>query len=214
MRKIDLTGKRFGRLTVIKQLDGHRQPNGAMVTQWLCKCDCGNEIVVSSGNIRSGHTISCGCYREEKRKTNSKTHGMAHTRIYNIWTTMKQRCYCKNKDHYNCYGGRGITVCKEWKDDFKAFYDWAVSNGYKDTLTIDRIDVNGNYCPENCRWITQKEQANNTRATRFITHNGITKSISEWCEELGINKNTLHSRIDLYGWSIEDAFSKSVRKVA
>ena len=116
------------------------------------------------------------------------THGKTGSKLHNLWRCMKQRCYNKNKDNYKWYGGRGISVCDEWLNNFMSFYDWAINNGYKDGLKIDRIDVNKNYCPENCRFITQKEQCRNTRKNKYITYKGIKKCYSEWEEILHIPK--------------------------
>lgn len=123
-------------------------------------------------------------------------HGMVGTRIYNIWKDMKRRCYCKTRKDYSRYGGRGITICDEWLHDFQAFFDWAMVNGYKDDLTIDRIDSNKGYSPDNCRWATIKEQDNNKRNNRLLTYNGKTQTVTQWAEDLNINESTLRSRID------------------
>lgn len=161
----DLTGMRFGKLSVIRETD---RPSNIRDKHkyWLCKCSCGNFTSVSSGNI--GRSVfSCGCGR---RESIPKKHGFAthkkYNRLYHTWNGIKYRCENKNSKDYPHYGGRGIKMCPEWRNDFQAFYDWAMSNGYADNLTIDRIDVNGNYEPSNCRWITVAEQNRNKTTTR------------------------------------------------
>ena len=182
---IDLTNQRFGKLTAIRPAcKDHRGEY-----KWLCKCDCGNETVVYGSHLRKGDTVSCGCVMRNV----SKTHGESKTRLYTIWQHMKSRCDNPNTDHYDCYGGRGIKYCDEWKT-FEVFKEWAVSNGYTDELTIDRIDVNGNYEPSNCRWATRKLQGENTRKAKQITHNGETHSLREWGKILGIPKSTIQAR--------------------
>jgi hypothetical protein len=135
---------------------------------WLCKCDCGNEKIVSRHLLRSGDIQSCGCLRKEIIKKKMTTHNQKFTRLYAIWCGMKQRCYNPHRKEYRLYGGRGIKMDDSWASDFKTFYKWAMANGYNDTLSIERIDVNGNYCPENCKWITLIEQADNKQNSKKI----------------------------------------------
>ena len=138
--------------------------------------------------------------------------GLRGHRLYPIWSGMKDRCLNKNNKRYSSYGGRGIEVCKEWQQSFRAFLRWAMANGYEEGLSIDRIDNDGNYCPENCRWATAKEQANNKRWNHLITYNGKTQTMKEWAEELGIKLSTLSQRINSYRWSDEKALTTPVRK--
>lgn len=207
--KIDLTGKRFGRLVVIEEDNFIKYDR----PRWLCRCDCGKEVVVRANSLRRGGTMSCGCAKKEHARALSEsriTHGQSKSRIYNIWFSMKSRCY-KVKDHsYSRYGGRGIIVCDEWRNNFQSFYDWAIANGYHEDRSIDRINNNGNYCPENCRWVDFNVQNNNTNRNHYVTYNGETLTIAQWSKKRGINKNTLHSRLTKYGWSIERALAEGL----
>ena len=195
MKTIDLKGKKYNSLTVIEKAETRILPSGQHKTMWKCKCDCGRTTIVASYALRNNGIRSCKVCGKEKSANSRKTHGMSYTRLHNIWTGMKSRCYNPNHMHYKNYGGRGIVVCEEWKSNFQSFHDWAVSNGYSEELTIDRIDNNGNYEPSNCQWCTKKEQANNTRRNKRITYNGQTKTLAQWAEEFKISQDLLGERL-------------------
>lgn len=181
----DLSGMRFGSLTVISDAGSHRTSGGQYKHLWKCLCDCGNETIVFAEKLTNGGTISCGCQK------GLHIHNLHNTRVYSIHQHMLQRCENPNNDAYMHYGGRGIKVCDEWHD-VKCFYEWAMSNGYDSSLTIDRIDVNGDYEPSNCRWVSRKEQSNNRRCSVSVTHNGETHTISEWADILNMPYDTLY----------------------
>ncbi len=199
MKHEDLTGKKFGRLTVIKRVENDKYNH----ILYLCKCDCGKEKIIKGVSLKNGNTKSCGCLQKEKAKlTKNVIHGKSHDRIYIIYWGMKKRCYNKKEKNYYLYGGRGITICEEWLNSFENFYNWAINNGYKEGLTIDRINVNGNYEPNNCRWSDLFVQANNTRRNKYILFKGELRTLAEWCRILKINYNTAKSRLR-YSWDIE-----------
>lgn len=195
----DLTGLRFGRLTVLRYLytDKNRSPI------WECQCDCGNRTEVCRGSLKRGLTKSCGCGVREATARRSETHGGSHTRLYRTWAGMKTRCGNKASKSYPRYGGRGIAVCREWENDFHAFRDWAYSSGYSDDLTIDRINNDGDYEPSNCRWATRREQNNNSSNKHLIECNGEIHGVMEWADIVGVAYQTIIRRIargcDVYG---------------
>lgn len=207
-KRVDLIGKKFNRLTVVERVGVN--VGGSVL--WLCKCDCGRTFIDTSSHITSGHTKSCGCFRRERSKQLFTKHGKKDTRLYNIWCSMKQRCYDENCNTYKNYGGRGIKICDGWKNDFMKFYNWSIDNGYNNTLSIDRIDVNGNYEPSNCRWSTREEQNDNRRTTRYITYNGVTKTIKQWSDYLSISHNTLYSRL-YRGWDTRKIIDTPCKKI-
>lgn len=208
MSKIDLTGQKFSRLTIIRFLYSKKGKR-----YWECKCDCGRIEITNTDSLRSGKTKSCGCYAKERARDANIKHNQNGTRIYATYANMKQRCYYKKKSNYTNYGGRGIKLCNEWlgKDGFINFYNWAMANGYNDTLTIERIDVNGNYSPENCKWIPKDEQTKNKTNNIVIEIDGEKKILAEWCKELNLRYGFVHSRIQS-GWDVKDALMKPKEK--
>lgn len=197
----DITGKKYNMLTVVGIAEH-------CPIKWLCKCDCGNYTKVLTGNLKHGRVKSCGCLSH----VGNPKHGLKGTRIYRIYKHMINRCYRENDPAYKDYGGRGITVCKAWRDDIVDFYKWAVKNGYADNLTLDRTDNNKGYSPKNCRWVDVKTQANNRRSNIMITHDGRTQNLTAWCNELGLNYGSVVSRINR-GWNPLEAllYNKDAR---
>lgn len=204
-RLVDLAGRRFGRLVV----EHKTKPNKSGAMRWLCVCDCGNQKEICGKHLRSGKTRSCGCYRAENTSEMFTKHGLSGSRIYTIWIGMKDRCSNPKNVEYAKYGGRGIEVCDEWKH-FEPFHSWAVANGYRDDLSIDRIDNDGDYEPSNCRWATCSEQANNTSRSHVLEYNGESRTVREWENVLGVRKNTIRQRI-WRGWSVERALKTPER---
>ena len=201
----NLVGEKYGKLTVVSSAGLH---GGHMY--WNCRCDCGKEKVARGSHLKSGNVRSCGCLPAHK------THGKKGTRLYGVWNNMILRCHNPKNPEYPRYGERGIEVCDEWRNDFMAFYTWAIDAGYDESAprgryTVERKDNNGPYSPENCTLATAQDQANNTRRNRFITYKGETKTVTQWARHLGINQTTLSRRI-LSGWPVEKAFTKEVRK--
>jgi len=204
----DITGKKYGRLTVLK-----RVPNlSERTTRWLCQCDCGKLHEVNKNNLINGKVKSCGCMALELMIGNKyrETHKQSYTRLYYIWQGMKQRCYYEKEPSYLYYGACGITVCDEWKN-FEPFYRWALKNGYSKDLTIDRKNNSKGYSPENCQWATVIEQNRNKTNTHYITFNGETRCLSEWCSRLRIPKSTVINRLNR-GCSVNQALNTSYKK--
>jgi hypothetical protein len=203
---VDISGKRFGRLVVMNVKE--KTKSGGYL--WNCQCDCGNIIKSCFWNLKKGKTKSCGCFKRDNIVNFNFKHGNCYTRIYRIWAGMKDRCNNPKNDNYHNYGGRGITICENWENHFDNFYNWSISNGYEDNLSIERIDVNGNYCPQNCKWATIKEQNNNTRRSILITYNGETKTLKEWSCCLNLSYGTIYSRYK-NGYTVEEIFNIPVR---
>lgn len=189
-KAIDLTGQTFSYLTVIKQVLSESKN-----AKWECQCVCGKIIVTESTRLRKGNAKSCGCKRGVLKITTMNTHGKTNTRLYRIWHSMKSRCDYEFKGSER-YFGRGIKVCKEWNESFESFYDWATNNGYKEDLSIDRIDSDGNYEPNNCRWADKIIQDNNRSINKIIEINGLSHTIAEWSRISGVKYETIRSRIN------------------
>ena len=204
-RTHNLIGQRFGRLEVIGLDDRNSRK-----TYWVCQCDCGGIKSARSDSLLSGAIKSCGCMKKEQDRINLTafhSHKQSGTRIYHIWQGMKKRCENIHDARYDRYGGRGIKVCEEWKESFQAFYDWALKNGYDESLTIDRIDNDGCYCPENCRWATTKEQCDNRSTTIKITIGNATKSLVEWCKIFDVDYTSTVQKFHRNGFnSIDELF--------
>lgn len=191
IHRLDLLGKRFGRLTAVEPIG----PDRYKQIVWRCVCDCGTETFVTASHLNRGAVRSCGCLRRDTTRANKTIHGHRYERLYGIWKNMNKRCHLESDIRYDNYGRRGIYVCDDWRDNYDAFKNWSYENGYADNLSIDRIDNDDGYSPENCRWTDRFTQANNTRRSRHVTYNGVTHSISEWSRLLGIHKATLRDRI-------------------
>lgn len=202
MRKIDMKGKRFGRLVVIEEAFKRKGK-----IYWKCLCECGQTTFVTTSNLRSGQIKSCGCLQRELAIKTQLTHGQSKTKLYKIWESMKRRCVSPKVERYSSYGGRGISVCEEWQR-FEPFFEWAIENGYQDGLSIDRIDVDGNYEPVNCRWVTLKEQSNNKTNSRYVELYGEKKTISEIAEQYKLPYEMVYQRITKLHWSPEEAIKQ------
>lgn len=212
MAKCDISGVRFGRLVALERLATRTSPTGKKFSVWLCQCDCGNLTEVRLSNLRQGSVSSCGCLSHEVHSENakliklgqlSKKHGESKNNpLYGIWCAMKRRCINPNAGFYEIYGGRGITICEEWLE-YIPFKEWAVNNGYRKGLTLDRIDCDGNYEPSNCRWITMQEQQRNRRNNKHYDYKGKLYTVREIANMVGLKPRTIQGRIER-GWTIEE----------
>lgn len=203
-KAIDVIGQRFGSLVVVRQSDVRKW--GGILRE--CQCDCGNTVLVSLSNLKAGSTTSCGCYHRKKLDEAIKKHGMSKTPVYITWMLMRQRCNNPNHPGYHNYGGRGIKVCPQW-DDFEQFF--ADMGERPVEKTLDRIDVNRDYCPENCQWATRIQQANNKRENIVISYDGKTLTLKQWSRELGMNYWTLHARYKR-GWNLTDIITTNIKE--
>lgn len=204
----NLSGERYGRLTVLYMEDDYIAKSGRKYVKYRCRCDCGNEISCYRSNLLNGTSNSCGCLQKELLVARSEKHGgwTNREKLYDVWCSMRKRCHSETNENY---GSRGILICQEWDNDYLKFKEWSLANGYKENvgLSIDRIDVNGNYCPENCRWTNAKVQQNNRRSCINITYNGETHTLKEWSEILNVPYSLLHNRYRM-GWNDTDILTR------
>lgn len=216
MTCMDLTNRKFGRLKAIRRVG--TRGNSPL---WLCECDCGNFKEMTTRQLLHGSNQSCGCFFRDRSLMNWATsklkklsyrHGDYGTRLYGIWHGMKTRCLNPNAATFKNYGGRGITVCEEWKNDYVNFKVWAESNGYEEHLTLERIDNNGDYEPGNCKWITLAAQQLNTRQIKYYSYLGNPYTLRQLSEISGIQMHTIDMRIKKLGWSVEDAVTRPLRR--
>lgn len=210
----NLDGKRFGRWKVLS-----RVKNRGRQIYWLCECDCGAIKEVNGYSLLRGDTKSCGCLQIEHSIKATRKHGMRNTRLYIVWVDMRDRCENKENPSYKWYGGKGVSVCAEWLGEhgFENFAKWAYANGYDENAkrgecTIDRIESNGNYEPSNCKWSDSIEQSNHRSSNRLVEYHGEIKTLANWCRELKLPYQTVHSRINRYGWSTERAFNEPIKR--
>jgi len=204
-KALDLTGQVFGRLTVVRRVENSRCGS----TRWECVCNCGGCTTAFGTSLKTNHTQSCGCMRIERAKLATTKHGKRGTPEYDAWHAMRRRCGAESLECYKNYGGRGITVCPEWSS-FEQFYA-DMGDRPSEKHSLDRIDNNGNYCKDNCRWATKDEQENNKRSSKLLSFNGETRTITQWSRLLGISVSVIRRRLSL-GWSIPDTLTTSVRR--
>lgn len=195
-------GEKYNKLTVLKVNN---------CNDVLCQCECGKVVKTTAWRLTSGNTKSCGCYKLVALNKRITKHGLARHPLHKTWNNIKSRCYNPKATKYQYYGGKGVVVCDEWRDDFQKFFDWSIANGWRPGLTIDRINGDGDYAPQNCRWVDYKTQNNNLSCNHLITWNGETRSVYDWAFVLKMNPKTLSERLRR-GWTIERAFSQAVQQ--
>lgn len=208
MKKLNLLGNRYGKLVVIADAGSKLGSCGKKFTKWLCQCDCGNQKEILTSSLLRGGTLSCGCLKQNCHRT----HGFSKKeRLYVIWQGMKKRCLNKNNHAYKYYGSRGISVCDEWISSYENFRNWSLQNGYKEDLTIDRIDTNGNYEPNNCRWTNMAQQNDNKRVTYRFELDGNQYTITELSKKFNLKRSVIYYRLFRLGWNLNDAITKPVK---
>jgi hypothetical protein len=205
---VPMIGTKWGNWTV---LEHDLEKSVKRHTYYKCVCDCGTIKTVRADMLRNGVSKSCGCFKKEQQSQRAKVHGLYQHPLNKRWITMNQRCTNPNVNRYERYGGRGLKVCDEWKNDFLAFYNWSMENGYSSKMTLDRINNDGDYCPENCRYISNKEQQFNKSTNHYVEIEGVSKTIYEWCEEYGVNRNLFNWRLR-YGWTGKKLLQKSSKQ--
>jgi len=201
-------GNQYGCYTILRADENRSAQSGHKY--WICQCSCGKTKSVRGEHLCSGRVVSCGCHKDKIAGDRMRTHGKSNTTLYRIYKHIRGRCYCTTDERYSDYGGRGIAMCIDWYNDFMSFYDWAIANGYSGNLTIDRIDNNKGYSPDNCRWAGRYTQANNKRNNRYIEYGGIKLTVSQWARRIGINPKILDNRLRR-GWSEERALTQPLR---
>jgi hypothetical protein len=210
MKLKPLDGLRFGKLLVLARAPDKVFSKGRKSVAWRCRCDCGREVTVIRSNLASGHSKSCGCLKVEACSRTFRKHGLTDSKVHKIWCDMKARCTNPNADSYPIYGARGIIVCERWATSFESFVA-DMGHPPSPSHSLDRIDPNGNYEPQNCRWATRYEQANNKRNTKFYTFDGKTMTIPDWSRYIGVKASILHNRINRQKWPIERAIRTKPR---
>lgn len=207
----DISGQRFGRLTVIERAESPvNKSSRGTGSFWLCKCDCGNTCIVRRPYLIRGCTKSCGCLFKEHHGIPQNLNGLSKHPLYSVWTSMRDRVKRQNLWHYKYYGGRGIKVCTEWDTDFLAFYNWAITHGYEQGLELNRINNDGDYCPDNCEFTTEIRNKNNRSNTIYVEYKGRTQPLSDWCRELNLPRDTIYWRLHSAKWDVNRAFETPI----